>query len=118
ALTGSICRCRMENNRMCGIKVSGMRAQPTLEENVCEGNYRSGIIYSAGAGGVARHNHCVGNKTHGIEVFTSKPTLEENVCEGNKQVGIAYFGSVGGAARHNYCVANEQNGILVSEQAQ
>jgi parallel beta-helix repeat protein len=105
--------CRGNEN---GIDVVG-QAQPTLENNTCEGNKKIGIAYVKKAGGVAKNNVCRGNSL-GIGVGDqAQPTLEENTCEGNKLRGIAFVDKSGGVAKNNVCRNNGDDKIYVADTA-
>lgn len=114
--SGLVEDCEFVDNASIGIWLAD-RAQPTLVRGLFTGNEMVGIAYQGDAGGMARHNECMGSRVAGIQVEgQAQPTLEENSCVGNGS-GIVYLDEAGGTARGNECLVNGSSGISVGNQA-
>ncbi len=68
------------------------RAQPTLQNNICNENEQDGILYIDQSGGLVSANECVGNGGAGIAVsITTNPSLMGNDCHDNAGGDIEYL---------------------------
>lgn len=114
---GLVSHCTFHNNQCHGLLVL-QNANPTLEDNRCEGNHQSGIAYCHYSTGQAVRNDCNRNHSFGISVSEhATPCLRDNTCEANLNTGLAYYDSASGQATGNVCRLNRENGLVVGGAA-
>lgn len=115
---GRVEKCEAKNNELSGFYLVGTAKQLVIEDNVCNGNTRSGICFSGYSTISVIHNQCWRNQLSGIEVEgEARPLLERNSCEQNQRHGISFFNRTKGQAQKNECNSNEMAGIAVQDEA-
>lgn len=113
---GTISNSRFTENAI-GIQI-GDNTQVLLQNNICEKNTQSGLLYYDKAKGEAQGNQCRENGYSGICIRDeATPHLQQNICEKNTVCGIAYFNKAGGEAQSNQCKNNGTHGISVQNDA-
>jgi parallel beta-helix repeat protein len=116
AAHGRVANCEFVDN-VHGLSVNDTAA-PSAEENRCNQNEVSGIVFNGRAQGTVRQNEACGNGRYGILIRQdAAPVLEANRCLANKVAGLYYAGYAAGTAWYNEASSNEMHGIFVTEQA-